>query len=79
VTSSLRFKSAMTAAVAVAAVCAGGGITQAQFKQTDLVSDINGLAPVTDPNLVNPWGVSNLPGSPFGSRTSSRAHQLSTR
>jgi uncharacterized protein (TIGR03118 family) len=65
VTSSLRFKSAMTVVVAVAAVCAGGGIAQAQFKQTDLVSDINGLAPVTDPNLVNPWGVSNLPGSPF--------------
>jgi uncharacterized protein (TIGR03118 family) len=65
VTRSLRVKSAATGAVAVAALCAGGGIAQAQFKQTDLVSDISGLATVTDPNLINPWGVSNLPGSPF--------------
>jgi uncharacterized protein (TIGR03118 family) len=35
------------------------------YVQTNLVSDIPGLATVTDPNLVNPWGVSFLPGSPF--------------
>ncbi|WP_176946204.1 TIGR03118 family protein [Bradyrhizobium sp. Rc2d] len=35
------------------------------YVQTNLVSDIPGLAAVTDPNLVNPWGVSFLPGSPF--------------
>jgi hypothetical protein len=62
VTASLRFKSAVTGAIAVAALCGGGGIAQAQFKQ---VSDIMGLATVTYPNLINPWGVSNLPGSPF--------------
>ena len=33
--------------------------------QTNLVSDIAGLAIATDPNLVNPWGVSFNPGSPF--------------
>jgi uncharacterized protein (TIGR03118 family) len=59
------FKLASTCAFAAAALGAGGGIAQAQFKQTDLVSDMPGLAKVTDPNLVNPWGVSNLPGSPF--------------
>src|SRR5262245_41912322 len=37
----------------------------AVYVQTNLVSDIAGLATVTDPNLVNPWGVSFLPGSPF--------------
>src|SRR5215471_17326387 len=35
------------------------------YVQTNLVSDIAGLATVTDSNLVNPWGVSFLPGSPF--------------
>ena len=64
-TRSLPFKSAVTGAVAVAALCTGMGFAQAQFKQTDLVSDISGLATVTDPNLKNSWGVSNLPGSPF--------------
>jgi uncharacterized protein (TIGR03118 family) len=35
------------------------------FNQTNLVSDIPGLAAVTDANLVNPWGVSFSPTSPF--------------
>ncbi len=35
------------------------------FKQTNLVSDIPGNAAVTDPNLVNPWGISYSPTSPF--------------
>ena len=36
------------------------------FVQHNLVSDIPGLAAATDPNLVNPWGVSFSPtGSPF--------------
>jgi hypothetical protein len=48
-------------------------MAQAQFKQTDLVSDIPGLAKVTDPTLQNPWGVSNLPGSPFWSQIRARA------
>ena len=35
------------------------------FVQTNLVSDISGLATITDPELVNPWGVSHSPTSPF--------------
>jgi uncharacterized protein (TIGR03118 family) len=45
-----------------------GGTLQAQaphFVQTNLVSDIPGLATITDPELVNPWGVSHSPTSPF--------------
>jgi hypothetical protein len=37
----------------------------AAYLQTDLVSDIPGLATITDPNLINPWGVSHTPNSPF--------------
>jgi uncharacterized protein (TIGR03118 family) len=47
-------------------------VTQAQhYQQTNLVSDITGKAPVIDPNLKNPWGLtrsSTTParlGSPF--------------
>jgi len=35
------------------------------FQQTNLVSDIPGLAASTDPNLVNPWGISFSATSPF--------------
>jgi uncharacterized protein (TIGR03118 family) len=35
------------------------------YFQTNLVSDIPGLAPVTDPNLQNPWGVSESATSPL--------------
>jgi uncharacterized protein (TIGR03118 family) len=52
-------------AVSFGALCAAAGAAQAQFKQTDLVSDIPGLAEVTDPNLKNSWGLSHLSGSPF--------------
>ena len=64
-TISLRFRFALTGGAAVVALCAGGGAADAQFKQTDLVSDVPGLAAVTDLNLQNPWGLSFLPGSPI--------------
>ena len=35
------------------------------YKQTNLVSDMPGVAPVTDPNLVNPWGLSRSSTSPW--------------
>jgi uncharacterized protein (TIGR03118 family) len=65
-TRSLLFKAGITGAAALGALCAGGGVAQAQFKQTDLVSDIPGLAAITDPNLKNTWGVTAIPGAtPF--------------
>jgi uncharacterized protein (TIGR03118 family) len=39
-------------------------VTKAQhYTQTNLVSDQPGVAPVTDPNLVNPWGLTRSPGT----------------
>jgi uncharacterized protein (TIGR03118 family) len=38
---------------------------RAQYVQTNLVSDIPGLALHTDPQLVNPWGISFSGSSPF--------------
>jgi hypothetical protein len=63
---SLTLKAVVLTTVALRALSAGGGIAQAQFKQNDLVSDIPGLATLTDSNLINTWGVSALPGAtPF--------------
>ncbi len=42
-----------------------GALAQ-HYKQTNLVSDIMGMAPVHDQNLVNPWGLTRSPtGSPW--------------
>jgi len=38
---------------------------QQHYKQTNLISDIPGMAAVTDPNLVNPWGMSRSSTSPW--------------
>ncbi|HEX8355688.1 MAG TPA: TIGR03118 family protein [Pyrinomonadaceae bacterium] len=35
------------------------------YRQTNLISDVPGLAPVLDPFLVNPWGLSLTATSPF--------------
>ena len=35
------------------------------YDQQNLVSDVPGLAVTTDPNLVNPWGISNSATSPY--------------
>src|SRR5438128_4782708 len=35
------------------------------YAQVNLASDVPGLAPVTDPNLINPWGISFSPTGPF--------------
>jgi uncharacterized protein (TIGR03118 family) len=50
----------MSAQAAPATVTNGGTVLQ-----TNLVSDLPGVAAVTDPNLVNPWGISESTGSPF--------------
>jgi hypothetical protein len=65
-TKSAPFKSLVTSAIAIGALCSSAKLTEAAtYLQTDLVSDIPGLAALTDPNLTNPWGVSHLTGSPF--------------
>jgi uncharacterized protein (TIGR03118 family) len=43
-----------------AAVCFGQ-----HYTQTNLVSNASGAAPVTDPQLINPWGISRGSGSPW--------------
>src|ERR1043166_1150321 len=35
------------------------------YRQTNLISDVPGLAPVLDPLLVNPWGLTVRGTSPF--------------
>src|SRR4051812_8133848 len=35
------------------------------YRQTNLISDTPGLAPVLDPLLVNPWGITATSSSPF--------------
>jgi uncharacterized protein (TIGR03118 family) len=65
-TRSLSFQAVLLTTVGFGALCAGGGIAQAQFKQTDLASDVPHLATITDPNLKNTWGLTAIPGaSPF--------------
>jgi len=38
---------------------------QAGYSQTNLVSNTGGVANTTDPQLLNPWGISILPGQDF--------------
>jgi uncharacterized protein (TIGR03118 family) len=38
---------------------------QAGYSQTNLVSNTAGIATTTDPQLLNPWGISILPGQDF--------------
>jgi len=60
------FKQALWAtALAMAAICSAASQARASYVQTNLVSDIAGLAIINDPNLVNPWGVSHSATSPF--------------
>jgi uncharacterized protein (TIGR03118 family) len=46
------------------------------YRQTNLVSDLPGVAKATDPNLLNPWGAAFLPGGAFW--ISDNANGLST-
>jgi uncharacterized protein (TIGR03118 family) len=40
-------------------------LMSANVLQTNLVSDLAGVAQFQDPNLVNPWGIAESTGSPF--------------
>jgi uncharacterized protein (TIGR03118 family) len=56
----------MTLALALAGPAAahGGGNAPNVYKKRNLVSDIAGVARITDPNLVNPWGLAFGPATP---------------
>jgi uncharacterized protein (TIGR03118 family) len=57
-----------TVAIAAAVLVAGsasGGIADDVFTVHNLVSDQSGSAPVTDASLVNPWGLSAGPTTPW--------------
>jgi len=42
-----------------------GAMFAQHYTQTNLVSDLVGVAPVHDPNLVNPWGLTRSSSSPW--------------
>jgi len=59
-------KCAKLSAAFALAVFALPNLTPAQhYTETDLVSDISGKAPIVDPNLRNPWGLTRSSGSPW--------------
>jgi len=55
----------LLALVATQAMPASAGVARGSFHQTNLVSDVPGLAAITDPNLVNAWGLSSSSSSPI--------------
>jgi len=57
---SLRFAASGVLALIVGSACFGQ-----HYTQTNLVSNASGVAPVTDPQLINPWGISRGSGSPW--------------
>ena len=57
---SLRFTASGVLALIMGAACFGQ-----HYTQTNLVSNTSGVAPVTDPQLINPWGISRGSGSPW--------------
>jgi uncharacterized protein (TIGR03118 family) len=58
-------KKSSWSALLMVACALSPALCRAGFVQTDLVSDIPGLASATDPNEINPWGMSFSGGSPF--------------
>ncbi len=61
-----RFRGFVLGAICAIAfpICSAYAQTNS-FKQTNLVSDSQGIAANTDPNLNNPWAVAFVPGQPF--------------
>ena len=56
--------SALALVFAGPAAANGGGKGADVYKKRNLVSDIDGVARITDPNLVNPWGLAFGPATP---------------
>lgn len=71
--SRLRWLGAFAALGVVAVVALPGGAVAGDngngngnvYKQANLISDINGVARLTDPNLVNPWGMAAGDNTPL--------------
>jgi uncharacterized protein (TIGR03118 family) len=60
------FAPLLPSAVAIGTLCASAATAEADaYKQTDLVSNIAGLATLTDPRLINPWGLSFIGPTPI--------------
>jgi len=57
---SLRFTASAVLALIMGTTCFGQ-----HYTKTNLVSNASGVAPVTDPQLINPWGISRGSGSPW--------------
>jgi uncharacterized protein (TIGR03118 family) len=55
-----RFGTMAALSLMMGAVCFGQ-----HYTQTNLVSNTSGVAPVTDPQLINLWGISRSSGSPW--------------
>src|SRR4051794_39850055 len=62
---SALFRTTLLAAGVVASLGSGIQPAEAEYIQTNLVSNIQDLATLTVPLLVNPWGISRSPTSPF--------------
>jgi uncharacterized protein (TIGR03118 family) len=60
----LAVTSALALALAGPAAAHSDGKGANVYKKRNLVSDIDGVARITDPNLVNPWGLSFGPATP---------------
>ena len=61
--------SVLALALAGPASAHGGGKGANVYKKRNLVSDLDGVARITDPNLVNPWGLAFGPATPHGCPT----------
>jgi uncharacterized protein (TIGR03118 family) len=53
------------ASVALLASSIGPFASAQHYNQVNLVANTSGVAPVTDPGLINPWGLSRNSGSPW--------------
>jgi uncharacterized protein (TIGR03118 family) len=61
----LCLKSCLIAGCLAAVLGVSGSAVAQRYSQTNLVSDTAGVAAVTDPNLINAWGMSFSSSSPF--------------
>lgn len=61
----LAIAAALCTALLLAQPIAGAQGQNGFYQQTNLVSDLPGVAHVTDPNLVNSWGIVHGPTTPF--------------